>query len=311
MRIAPLLLLASACSTQTVTTTKVVRVVTDPPGARVTVESEAGRRVVGSGPTDVSIDVEVERTEFSSWWWLSVLSGPGLAGIGAGIAVADEGETALFTVGWVMVGTGLAALIGTVIGCAVGEAQEGEEQLKGSEPVTISAALDGFEPARVRVDPTSRSEVRLGLPRVGGAPPPVAAAPASRTHIVAVFDVRDDSGKLDAAVLGQLTNYLGTVLTQTGKYKVIPRDQVRARLAEEKKDSYRACIDESCQIELGKSLAAEKSLATTLIQVGSRCAVTASLFDLETETAEKAASSETGCSPDELLGAMRKIAAQL
>jgi hypothetical protein len=69
--------------------------------------------------------------------------------------------------------------------------------------------------------------------------------------------------------------------------------------------------DERCRIELGKALSAEKTLATTLIQVGSKCAVTSNLFDLKTETTEKGASVETGCSPDELLGAMKSIAGQL
>ena len=33
---------------------------------------------------------------------------------------------------------------------------------------------------------------------------------------------------------------------------VVPRDQLRQRLLDEKKGSYRPCLDESCQIELGK-----------------------------------------------------------
>ena len=52
-------------------------------------------------------------------------------------------------------------------------------------------------------------------------------------------------------------------------------------------------------------------MATTLIRVGSKCAVTSNLFDLKTVTAEKGASVNTGCSPDELLDAMKQIAEQL
>lgn len=129
--------------------------------------------------------------------------------------------------------------------------------------------------------------------------------------IIAIFEVHDASRKIANENLVQLTSYLGTVMTQFGKYRVIPHDQLRARLFEEKKGTYKNCYDESCQIELGKSLAAQKTLATTLIQVGSKCAVTANLFDLKTETAEKGASVNTGCSPDELLDAMKQIAKQL
>jgi len=141
--------------------------------------------------------------------------------------------------------------------------------------------------------------------------PAVAAAKKGSPSIVAVFDIHDASKKLEKDALVQLTNYLGTLLTQSGIYKVIPQDQLRQNLLDEKKGSFKECFDERCQIELGKALSAEKTLATTLIQVGNKCAVTANLFDLKTETTEKGASVETGCSPDDLLSAMKSIAGQL
>ncbi len=141
----------------------------------------------------------------------------------------------------------------------------------------------------------------------------VAAAPDEKkaASIVAIFDIQDASKKLEKDALLQLTNYLGTLLTQSGAYKVIPQDQLRESLLDKKEGSYKECFDERCRIELGKALSAEKTLATTLIQVGSKCAVTSNLFDLKTETTEKGASVETGCSPDELLSAMKSIAGQL
>jgi hypothetical protein len=138
-----------------------------------------------------------------------------------------------------------------------------------------------------------------------------AKAEKKSAAIVAVFDIQDASKKHDKDALQQLTNYLGTLLTQSGAYKVIPQDQLRKNLLDEKKGSYKECFDERCRIELGKAMSAEKTLATTLIQVGSKCAVTSNLFDLKTETTDKGASVETGCSPDELLSAMKSIAGQL
>lgn len=140
---------------------------------------------------------------------------------------------------------------------------------------------------------------------------PAVVADNGTPSIVAVFDIQDASKKHKKDALQQLTNYLGTLLTQSGAYKVIPQDQLRQNLLDEKKGSYKECFDERCRIELGKALSAEKTLATTLIQVGSKCAVTSNLFDLKTETTEKGASVETGCSPDELLSAMKSIAGQL
>jgi len=137
------------------------------------------------------------------------------------------------------------------------------------------------------------------------------AIPARERIIVAIFDIHDASSKFEQKVLFQLTNYLSTAMAQTGKYKVIPRSQLRSRLLEEKEGTYKFCFDESCQIELGRAVAAQKSLATTIIQVGRKCAITADLYDLKTETAEKGAMVETDCSEDELMGAMKKIADQL
>jgi hypothetical protein len=142
----------------------------------------------------------------------------------------------------------------------------------------------------------------------GKASPSPAAAAAV---IVAVFDLSDPAKQLDEGTRGQLIGYLSTALVQTGRFKVIPRDQLRARLLDEKKESYRECFDEACQLELGKALAAEKSLTVQLLKVGKSCAVTANLYDLKTETADRGGLVNTGCSTDELLGAMAELARQL
>jgi hypothetical protein len=141
-------------------------------------------------------------------------------------------------------------------------------------------------------------------------PTGVLAAPPQRA-IVAVFDLQDLTGSLAEADVAGLTHYLATLLTEAGPYKTVPRDQLRERLFEEKTRTYRACFDESCQLELGKALAAEKSLTTTLIKVGDRCALTARLFDLRTETADKAASLETDCGPQNLMSLVKQLAEQL
>ncbi len=140
---------------------------------------------------------------------------------------------------------------------------------------------------------------------------PQAYSDQDKKPVLAIFDVQDASRKLSQDTLVQLTTYLSTLLLQNGKFSVVPRDQVRARLLNEKKGSYRQCLDESCQIELGKALSAESTLSTTLIKVGTKCVVTSTLFQLRTETASEGATVETGCAIEELLAAMKQIAKQL
>jgi len=149
-------------------------------------------------------------------------------------------------------------------------------------------------------------ELRRGR-RAGAAAP---AAPARRA-IVAVFDVEDQAQVLRATALAQLTEYLATKVTQAG-FQVVPRDQLRTRLSAEKRQSYRSCFEQRCQIELGRALAAQKSLATKLLRVGGQCVLTAQLYDLKSETAERAASAKSAsCGEGALLGAIDELARQL
>jgi hypothetical protein len=129
--------------------------------------------------------------------------------------------------------------------------------------------------------------------------------------IVAVFDIEDRSGRFKAATLGQLTEYLSAKVTQIAGYQVIPRDQLRARLTAEKRRSFKECYDQRCQIELGKAVAAQKSLATKLLRVGSKCALTSLLYDLKTEATDRAASVKTTCTEEALLTGVEQLARQL
>jgi hypothetical protein len=129
--------------------------------------------------------------------------------------------------------------------------------------------------------------------------------------VVAVFDVQDPGKALSAGTLDQLTDYLANKVAETGAWRVIPRDQLRQRLMTEKTSSFKECFDQSCQIDLGKAVAAQKSLATKVLRVEATCAVTTTLFDLKTETTERAATVRAGCSAATLMDALDKIAAQL
>ena len=151
------------------------------------------------------------------------------------------------------------------------------------------------------------SALALVLVSVLGSVPAQAAEPV----IIAVFDVDDQTGHFDGKARGQLTDYLSGQVAATGRYRVIPRSQLRSRLSAARKESYKACYDAKCQIEIGRELAAQKSLATKIVQIGSRCALIATLFDLRTATSEKAATEKADCSQDALVTAMEKVVALL
>ncbi len=129
--------------------------------------------------------------------------------------------------------------------------------------------------------------------------------------VIAVFDVADPNGQFAKADLEQLTDYLSAQMAEIADFRVVPRDQVRSQLASQKRESFKAVFDERTQLQLGKALAARKSLATRLLKIDDKCVVTATLFDLKSETTEKAATVDTGCSMDSLTSAMKEVARKL
>ena len=146
----------------------------------------------------------------------------------------------------------------------------------------------------------------LALWALGGA-----AEANTQRPIVAVFTVEAQGVELSARTLDRLSNYLAGSLVATGHYQVVPRDQLKLRLTAQKADSYRSCYERSCQIEIGKELAAQLSLATQVIKLGSKCAVTATLFDLRKAAAASAATRRGGCSEDEIVASLEKTVAGL
>ena len=118
--------------------------------------------------------------------------------------------------------------------------------------------------------------------------------------IVAVFEIQNRA-KLSAMVIEQLTELMAVQLTASGRYKVVPSAELKSALGTKKTQTYEGCYDEACQIEIGKELAAEKTLATKVSKLGRTCIVTMQLFDLRESTSEKAATKKGKCGEEDIL----------
>jgi hypothetical protein len=129
--------------------------------------------------------------------------------------------------------------------------------------------------------------------------------------IVAVFDVDGKRAGLSKGLCESLSDYLSAKLTESGAYQVIPRSDLKKRLTEEKKGSYKECVDQACQIELGRELAAQKTLATQVLKLGSRCTVTLTLYDLKKSAADKASTDSGKCGEDDIIETIDKALAKL
>lgn len=133
-------------------------------------------------------------------------------------------------------------------------------------------------------------------------------AEPARLPVVAVFAITDESATLKSRELAQLSAYLTAQIAEGGAFTVIPNDQIQAALSAKKADSYKTCVDQACQVEIGRELAAQKVLRAQIIQVGSQCAVSATLFDLRSAASERAATHKAGCDQDGLVASLERVA---
>lgn len=150
-------------------------------------------------------------------------------------------------------------------------------------------------------------------PRLPPPPPPIVAvappAPERLEWVVAVMDVSDvNAARADLAIepntLVGLRDQIRVFIAQDG-VRTIDRGsqsaEVLERIQKMKLDSYDACVDEACQIELGKALAASHILRSNVTRFGGRCVLNGELVDLRTETTIRAASARGTCEPEGLL----------
>ena len=139
----------------------------------------------------------------------------------------------------------------------------------------------------------------------------ISAIAGQQGPIIAVFDIQDKGSGIDEQTKDNLVDLLSARLAKAG-YRVIPRDQVRKRLFEAKKESFKECYDQSCQIELGRELAAQKTLAIKILKIGATCQITAELYDLRQSTTDLATTAEAKCQDDQsVLQAFTKVAEDL
>ncbi len=145
---------------------------------------------------------------------------------------------------------------------------------------------------------------------LAGALPAVHAA-AQPADIFAVFDIESKGvTSIDEATMGRLNDYMYGRLAPAG-FKLTPQSEVRERVGELKRDSHRDCYDQTCQIELGKAVAAHKVLSSKLIKIGDECTLLSQIYDLKTEATEGGAEAKGPCTEDGVAASIDQVVTQL
>jgi hypothetical protein len=289
-----------------------VRVVSNPPTALITrsrgTNTGQNRTHLARGPVQVGLapltyeqPYRIKTAHFNRWYWFLV--GGSAALVGGGLAMLPSSNSALSSAGKA-VSISAAVVLGlSLVGCLIGESNHLSTSVVPSH-VTLYATQQGYgrsstvvpiegtkQSAFLRLEPLARSD-----------------ANEKRSRIVAVFVISDPSNILSAAVREELTDILVTAVAKAPKYGVIPPKKIRQQIVLEKKKSYRSCFDKSCQIEIGKALAAQKALSTTLNRTRAGCILTAKLYDLRSEFAEKGSIVRSSCGVEGLGLALARVA---
>jgi hypothetical protein len=139
--------------------------------------------------------------------------------------------------------------------------------------------------------------------------------PDQKDWVVAVMNVEASSKTgFDKVTLLALSDQIRVYLAERGA-RVVDRstqeNALKGMVDEEKKKSYAACVDSSCQIPLGKALAASHILRSTIAKFGKACATNGELIDLKAEVTVAAGSARGDCEEEALLYAAESLAEQL
>ncbi len=97
-------------------------------------------------------------------------------------------------------------------------------------------------------------------------------AAAADLPVVAVFNIEVKQLALRATVRQSLSDYLAAQLASSGAFSVVPRDRIKRELTKQRKASYKDCYSQSCQIEIGQELAAQKAISAASPQAPSSVA---------------------------------------
>lgn len=139
------------------------------------------------------------------------------------------------------------------------------------------------------------------------ASPKLAEKSRSELPLLSVMDfvienVSESEGKL-------IVDLLSSALIKVQKYRILDRSQ-RDNLLKELEFSYSDCTDESCQLELGRLLAADKIVVGSLGKIGNRYILNAKLLNVVTGEAVSSAY-EIFRSIEELVDGSEAVAREL
>lgn len=183
------------------------------------------------------------------------------------------------------------------------------EVLRYMPAFRLPPAAQGTAPSYPRVKHNFRAALTAFSAKKS---PPARTSWSRRTAVVAAMFSIDMQGVPHARQLRpRLEKYLYAQLAAQGGFQLVATKRLASALRTQRKESYRPCYAQSCQVAIGEQLAARAAINTMLFRIGSRCLGTITLYDLKSGTTQRAATAEGGCSAEQLLDIVKRLAGGL
>ncbi len=143
----------------------------------------------------------------------------------------------------------------------------------------------------------------------------LAAVPTAKARndsvVVVVFLMESKGSGLKADEVANLTDYMATRMGEGGQIQIVPRDEIKKRLVQAKANSHKECYDTNCQIQLGRELAAQYSINSSIGRVGRKCLITVNIFDLKSSTSIRGLTDKGSCDSDTLIDSIDTLAGRV
>ena len=128
---------------------------------------------------------------------------------------------------------------------------------------------------------------------------------------VAVHEIQTDRVRLKPELLRVLRRSMAAGLAAAGGYRLVPEDKLREALMKAVKDSRKQCFAESCWIEVGQALNADRALTTRVMLLNGQCVVTAALFNVKTQVSERGGRVTGSCKEAGLQASFDRVLPQI
>jgi hypothetical protein len=300
--------------------TQRIAVVSYPAGATITREHRGELRELGVAPLEdtTQIDVEVERDEARLWplivgaLLLDFVGGAAFAGLSAAAGLGDAFPImgGMLTV----LGTPIDLLTALIYGIASEDTLTRTIEPE-SQVYAYRAKLGGFPDRQATVTfPTSGQLSLIFDPKARDpnrptdvviTPPPALSKRADPSWVVAIMELEDPSAQdpqraIPVALRHNTSDQLRVFAARF--VRTIDRGAqerfLKEQIATMKQESFKQCYDDSCQVELGKALAASHILRTRIARFGNRCVLNSELIDLKSEVTVLAATDQGDCTDE-------------